>query len=105
MADRIFNQGRIVRKEANRLNFNTFDKIGITGHNLVIRSLDRMDQLAERAKSIESGDHASIARNMADMGRAQADMYRGVYFVKAHRDLSESMLTLFGIGCRCNCRC
>ena len=87
------------------MNVGTFDKLGTTGYNLVIKSLDRMDELAEQAKQIEGGDYAAAAKNMAEMTRTQAEALRGMYFVKAHRDLTESLLTLFGIGCRCNCRC
>ena len=87
------------------MNVKTFDKLGTTGYNLVIDSLDRIDELAEQAKGIDKGDYAAAAKNMAEMTRTRTEALRGMYFVKAHRDLTESLLALFGIGCRCNCRC
>lgn len=83
------------------MNINSFDKIGTTGHNLIIKSLNRMDELAEEAKSMDQNDLASAAKTMAEMSRAKVGLYQGMYFVKAHRELSESMLYLMGVGCRC----
>lgn len=84
------------------MNVNTYDKIGSTGYEIINRSIKRMDELME---GMDANDPASVARTNVELTKARTQLAQGMMFVKAHEDLTDSMLLLFGIGRCCNCKC
>lgn len=84
------------------MNVNSFDKIGITGYEMINKSIKRMDELVD---GMNSDDPGSVAKANVELTKEKAKMAQGMMFVKAHDDLMNSMLRLFGIGRHCNCRC
>ncbi len=84
------------------MNMGSFDKIGTTGYAMINKSLERLDALAE---GIDGDDPKSAAKGIAEMAKARVQLVQGMTLVNAYEDLLSSTLRLFGIGCRCNCRC
>ena len=84
------------------MNINSFDKIGTTGYTMINKSIERLDAAAE---GINGDDPESAAKAFAEMSKARVQLERGMTLVNAYEDLLKSTLILFGIGCRCNCKC
>jgi hypothetical protein len=84
------------------MHLNTYDKIGTTGYEMINRSIRRMDELVE---GMDKDDPASVAKAQVEITKAKAQLAQGMFFVKSHQDLTDSLLLLFGIGKCCNCRC
>lgn len=84
------------------MNINSYDRIGLTGYRMIDSSLKKMDALVE---GMDKNDPASVAKANVEIAKEKVRTAQGMALVKAHSDLMDSTLILFGIGKCCNCRC
>ncbi|MDL2263251.1 hypothetical protein LJC31_01220 [Synergistaceae bacterium OttesenSCG-928-I11] len=84
------------------MSFQVYGKIGSTGYSMIHASTRRMDELVE---GMDKDDPKSVAKANVEITKQKARMHQGMSLVKSYEDLMNSTLVLFGIGCRCNCKC